>query len=34
MNHQLESDQTKELINKMTGTNAKNIDFTKLVLIF
>ena len=33
MDHQLKSDQTKEVIDKMTGINAKDIDCSRLVLI-
>ena len=33
MNHQLKSDQTKEVINKMAGIDKKDIDCSRLVII-
>ena len=34
LDHQLESDQTEEVNNKMTDTDAKDIDCSRLVLLF
>ena len=34
LDHQLDSDQTKEVNNKMTDIDAKDIDCSRLVLIF
>ena len=33
MDYQLESDQTKEVINKMTGLDVKDVDCSRLVFI-
>ena len=34
LDHQLDSDQTEEVNNKMTDTDAKDIDCSRLVLLF
>ena len=34
LDHQLDSDQTEEVNNKMTDIDAKDIDCSRLVLIF